>query len=226
MRLGDPGAQHRDGQWERTNQTVEIDLRCHTYSNPEVDWAKVLPAVQHNINNSFAVTVERPPNELVPGFKSRSIADLLETRQASDQRDVGGLYLAEPQAPVPATRAYKFDPPPCLGESTTWCPWPISGGQHRALTPRGEKRHDWDRSKSPAKMRLMSRGPLKRSPTVKFLIYWKGWEQKHNRWESHREPLADVREPVREYEVNHSMDVEALIEERTRKREEKEARRP
>jgi hypothetical protein len=70
-----------DGQSERTNQTVEIAIRFHTTTNHEIPWVDILPALQHNLNNSFAVAIGRSPNELVYGFKPLSIVDLLKTKE-------------------------------------------------------------------------------------------------------------------------------------------------
>ena len=56
---------------------MEVAIRYHTYSNPDVPWTDVLIALQHRMNNSLAVTVGRSPNELVLGFKPRSVTNLV-----------------------------------------------------------------------------------------------------------------------------------------------------
>ncbi len=72
-----------DGQAERTNQTVEVAIRYHTYSNPDVPWIDILTALQHQMNNSLAVTIGRSPNELTLGFKPRSITDLVTGNESA-----------------------------------------------------------------------------------------------------------------------------------------------
>jgi hypothetical protein len=69
-----------DGLSERKNQTVEIAIRFHYFDNPDIPWTQVLPALQHHLNNTLAITIGRSPNELVMGFKPRSILDVLNDR--------------------------------------------------------------------------------------------------------------------------------------------------
>ncbi|KAL0938012.1 uncharacterized protein CTRU02_207743 [Colletotrichum truncatum] len=71
-----------DGQSERTNQTAEIAIRFQLSEYPETPWPEVLPALQHNLNNSYTATIGRSPNEVVYGFKPRSTLDVIAEKDA------------------------------------------------------------------------------------------------------------------------------------------------
>lgn len=281
-----------DGQSERTNQTVEICLRYHTFSNPDVEWVHILGAIQHNINNSLAVTIGRSPNELVLGFKPRSIVDLLaksQGKQVADETfealrshyqqeavqlmdiasalskmryddkhtptefDVGeevylrlgkGYHLpGKPNRKLSPQRLGPFKIIGKIGNLAYKLDFPISWKLHPVVS----MAHLWrpTQGNDPFGREAPRPGPVKvdgqeefeierlvdhrvewrgKSPTIRFLIRWKGWEQKYDNWESRQELMANAREMVEEYEAKNPIDLEALIKERQRKREEKEGR--
>lgn len=72
-----------DGQSERTNQTVEIAIRMEIAEHPGTQWPALLPALQHLLNNTLAITIGRSPNELVYGFKPRSVLDILTAKKGT-----------------------------------------------------------------------------------------------------------------------------------------------
>jgi hypothetical protein len=72
-----------DGQSERTNQTVEIAIRMDFAEHPGTPWPALLTALQHNLNNSPAATLGRSPNEVVYGFKPRSVLDTITAKKGT-----------------------------------------------------------------------------------------------------------------------------------------------
>ena len=65
-----------DGLSERKNQTVEIAIRFHTNTSDSPNWSAILPALQHNLNNSLSEVLGKSPNEVVLGFKPRTPIDM------------------------------------------------------------------------------------------------------------------------------------------------------
>lgn len=64
-----------DGQSERTNQSVEVMLRCLCTEYGH-DWADKLPRVQFALNNSVQVSTQYTPAHLMFGFQPRSAMDV------------------------------------------------------------------------------------------------------------------------------------------------------
>jgi RNase H-like domain found in reverse transcriptase/Reverse transcriptase (RNA-dependent DNA polymerase)/Integrase zinc binding domain/Chromo (CHRromatin Organisation MOdifier) domain len=77
LRLSTAYHPQTDGLSERKNQTVEIALRYHTNSDNETPWPSLLPALQHNLNNSLSSVLGRTPNEVALGFKPRAPIDMV-----------------------------------------------------------------------------------------------------------------------------------------------------
>ena len=69
-----------DGQSERTNQTVEIALRFLIAENPDLEWPKMLPALQLSLNNAINATTGHAPNEIALGFKPREVLTAIATK--------------------------------------------------------------------------------------------------------------------------------------------------
>ncbi len=67
-----------DGSSECINQTVEITLRffVHAMEDPSC-WPEVLSRIQSLLNNTFASTIGKTPNEIAYGFSSRKPLDLI-----------------------------------------------------------------------------------------------------------------------------------------------------
>lgn len=68
-----------DGQSERTNQTVEIALRCFVGGDPEYykKWVDCLPIIEHEYNSMTQESTGSSPNELRFIIKPWSLADLM-----------------------------------------------------------------------------------------------------------------------------------------------------
>ena len=66
-----------DGQGERTNQSVEIALRFLLSSTDRALWPTLLPALQAAFNNSDSTATGRSPNEIVYGFKTSEVPNLI-----------------------------------------------------------------------------------------------------------------------------------------------------
>ena len=83
-----------DGLAERKNQSVEIALRFHTFTNPDEDWIYIIPALQWNLNSGYSEAIEASPHELLFGFKIRGPLDSLTA--SIDTVDVNSIpYLRE-----------------------------------------------------------------------------------------------------------------------------------
>ena len=65
-----------DGQSERTNQTVEVMLRCMCTSYG-LDWCEKLPGVQFAINNNVQESTKFSPAQLMFGFQPRTALDVV-----------------------------------------------------------------------------------------------------------------------------------------------------
>jgi hypothetical protein len=70
-----------DGASERKNQMVEIAIRYHLESHSKLTWVEILPALQHDLNNTYSRVIGTSPNELLMGFKPSSALDLLNDRE-------------------------------------------------------------------------------------------------------------------------------------------------
>ena len=66
-----------DGQFERTNQTVEIVMRFHVTEHLEQDWSMVLPYLQGGMNNSKNQSTGVSLNEIVYGARVNDSLSLL-----------------------------------------------------------------------------------------------------------------------------------------------------
>jgi len=64
-----------DGQSERTNQTLEVMLRCLVNSS-QSDWLSKLLPLQAACNNMEAVSTKKSPNELIYGKKLRTALEV------------------------------------------------------------------------------------------------------------------------------------------------------
>jgi hypothetical protein len=51
--------------------------------HPGTPWPDLLPALQHNLNNTLAITIGKSPNELVYGFKPRSVLDIINAKRGT-----------------------------------------------------------------------------------------------------------------------------------------------
>ena len=58
-----------DGLAERKNQSVEIALHFHTFTNPDKDWIYIVPALQWNLNSSYSKAIKASLHKLLFGFK-------------------------------------------------------------------------------------------------------------------------------------------------------------
>jgi transposase InsO family protein len=80
VKMGITAAFHpaADGQSERTNQTVEIALRCFLGGDKDNyrRWTEYLPILEHEINSTPNVSTGFSPNELRFAIKPRGLADL------------------------------------------------------------------------------------------------------------------------------------------------------
>ncbi len=72
-----------DGQAERSNQSVEIALRCLLAGQYEENWTKLLPEVELALNTSRNASTGRSPYEVIYGFKPR-----LDITPKSDDEEV------------------------------------------------------------------------------------------------------------------------------------------
>jgi hypothetical protein len=81
VKLGMTTAYHPqgDGQSEKTNQTVEIALRCLLGGDADryAKWVEYLPIVEHEYNSTTHDSTGHAPNDLRFAIKPRSLADLL-----------------------------------------------------------------------------------------------------------------------------------------------------
>jgi hypothetical protein len=64
-----------DGQSERTNQTVEVMLRC-LCTDYGTDWADKLSRVQFSINSSISESTQFSPAHLLFGYQPRNVMDV------------------------------------------------------------------------------------------------------------------------------------------------------
>lgn len=64
-----------DGASERTNQTVEVMLRC-VCSDYGADWAEKLPRVQFALNTSVSESTQFSPAQLLMGYQPRNVLDV------------------------------------------------------------------------------------------------------------------------------------------------------
>jgi hypothetical protein len=79
IRLGMTAAYHpsADGQSERTNQTIEVALRCFLRGDQKkyARWVEYLPIVEHEYNSTVNVAASFAPNELRYLVVPRGIMD-------------------------------------------------------------------------------------------------------------------------------------------------------
>lgn len=89
VKLGMTTAFHpaADGQSERTNQTVEIALRCFLGGDPAQyqKWTEYIPIVEHELNSSVGATTGFSPNELRYTLKPRGLADLVHPLEGTSE---------------------------------------------------------------------------------------------------------------------------------------------
>jgi hypothetical protein len=76
-----------DGQSERTNQTVELALRCFLGGEPEryERWVDYLPILEHELNSTVNDSTKFTPNELRFTMTPRGLADLLHPIEGSSE---------------------------------------------------------------------------------------------------------------------------------------------
>lgn len=76
-----------DGQSERTNQTVELALRCFLGGEPEryEQWVDYLPILEHELNSTVNDSTKFTPNELRFTMTPRGLADLLHPIEGSSE---------------------------------------------------------------------------------------------------------------------------------------------
>ena len=76
-----------DGQSERTNQTVEIALRC--FLGGDVDkypkWVDYLPILEHELNSTASVSTGFTPNQIRFAMAPRGLADLLQPLEGASE---------------------------------------------------------------------------------------------------------------------------------------------
>lgn len=89
-----------DGLSERRIQDIEIAIRYHMTAS-DIPWDQILPALQHNFNNSKHSVLGRSPNEIVYGFKPRSPLSVLEVPKLSIDYEIHRkLYQKEAQLAI------------------------------------------------------------------------------------------------------------------------------
>ena len=66
-----------DSLAECKNQSVEIALHFHMFTNPDKEWTYIVPALQWNLNSSYSKAIEASPYKLLFGFKICGPLDLL-----------------------------------------------------------------------------------------------------------------------------------------------------
>lgn len=66
-----------DGLSERKNQTVELAIRFHNFTQPESNWMELLTILQWNLNSAFSEAMQSTPHEQLFGFKLPGLLDLL-----------------------------------------------------------------------------------------------------------------------------------------------------
>ena len=79
---------------ECKNQSVEIALHFHIFTNPDKDWIYIIPALQWNLNSGYSKAIKASLHKLLFGFK---ICGPLDSLTASiDTVDINSIpYLRE-----------------------------------------------------------------------------------------------------------------------------------
>ena len=75
-----------DGQSERTNQTVEVMLRCLCVDYGQ-DWVEKLSRVQFALNSNVNVSTQFSPAYLMFGYQPRGVLDVFATASSSASRE-------------------------------------------------------------------------------------------------------------------------------------------
>jgi RNase H-like domain found in reverse transcriptase/Reverse transcriptase (RNA-dependent DNA polymerase)/Integrase zinc binding domain/Chromo (CHRromatin Organisation MOdifier) domain len=133
-----------DGQAERTNQSVEIAMRCILTGNYEEHWPEVIPEVERNLNTLRNASTGITPFEALygypPNYRLDSTSNLAEADNFMENRELVRKDLENAMELANARMAVYFDdqhrPPNLTGKVFIKL---VKGGQKGYQLPRSSK---------------------------------------------------------------------------------------
>ncbi len=77
-----------DGQSEQKNQTVEITIRYHSFTQPDEPWIDIIPSLQWNLNSAYNKSIQATAHEYLFGFKIAGPLDQLTSADTTSLDDI------------------------------------------------------------------------------------------------------------------------------------------
>jgi RNase H-like domain found in reverse transcriptase/Reverse transcriptase (RNA-dependent DNA polymerase)/Integrase zinc binding domain/Integrase core domain/Chromo (CHRromatin Organisation MOdifier) domain len=102
-----------DGQAERTNQSVEVALRCLLAGQYEEMWPELIPEIERSLNALRNASIDTSPFEALygysPNYRLTPSSDVQETQDFMDQRELVRRDLEDAIELANARMAIHFD---------------------------------------------------------------------------------------------------------------------